>query len=636
MASVVLSQGARRSRGRTAALAAIVAAVGAWLIVGRVFGADAEPVATAYLAAWEKSNWERMRRLAADPPKAFVETHEGTFASLSVRAARFELVDVETDGDRATARFHARLDLGGLGDWRYEGRLPLVERDGEWRVRWTPAAVHPALRTGMRLQLVRSWPKRAPILDADGTPLAAPRAVIEVGVEPRRVKHRRRLLAALARYVDADPKQVAADLDAPGVRPNWFIPVVQLRLADYEEVKPKIYPVPGTVFRRTTARLLPFEGFAAHTIGAVGEVTADLLAELGEPYVAGDIVGMSGLERVYEERLAGRPSGEVQLVSAEGRVADVFARLEGERGEAVRTTLDRDVQAAAEEALSDVRKPAALVALDASSGEIRAAVSRPLEEFNRAFAARYPPGSTFKIVTTAALLESGVGLSDTVPCPEEAVVGGKPFRNAEGAALGEIPFRTAFSLSCNTAFVQLAARVGGRALAEEAREFGFGARYELPLDVAGGRFPAPEDEAEKAAAAIGQGRVEASPLHMATVAAAAASGSWRPPVLVGTRGGRGGTRVLAPDARSRLQELMRAVVADGTGKAADVPGEAVMGKTGTAEFGAGTPPRTHAWFAGFRGDLALAVVVEGGGFGGEVAAPIAARFLSLLNEWAGA
>ncbi len=401
-------------------------------------------------------------------------------------------------------------------------------------------------------------------------------------------------------------------------------------------MKPKIYPVPGTVFRRTTAGLVPSEGFAAHTIGAVGEVTADLLAELGEPYVAGDIVGMSGLEPVYEERLAGRPSGDVQLVSAEGRVADVFARFEGERGEPVRTTLDRDVQAAAEDALSDVRTPAALVALDASSGEIRAAVSRPLEEFNRAFAARYPPGSAFKIVTTAALLESGVGLDDTVPCAEEAVVGGKPFRNAEGAALGEIPFRTAFSLSCNTAFVQLAARLDDRALAEEAREFGFGARYELPLDVAGGRFPAPDDEAEKAAAAIGQGRVETSPLHMATVAAAAASGSWRPPVLVGTRGGRGGTRVLAPDARSRLQDLMRAVVADGTGEAADVPREAVMGKTGTAEFGAGNPPRTHAWFAGFRGHLAFAVVVEGGGFGGEVAAPIVARFLSLLNERAGA
>ena len=617
-------------------LLGIVAAVvlaGAGFVAWWTFlrGEDGTKTAEAYLAAWQKREWAEMSTLVVDPPHDFVETHERTFQALGVEEARFALVGSREDNGADVARFRARLKLAGLGEWTYDGVFRLVENDGEWRVAWSPAVLHPAVRPGMRLERVREWPRRAPILGADGTPLATARPVVEVGVEPRRIKNRRRLVAALARYVEADPKQVVADLEAPGVQPNWFIPVAQLRPARYEQVKPKIYPVPGTVFRRSTARLAPSDGFAAHVLGSVGDVTAELLEDLGAPYIAGDRVGLSGLERAFERELAGRPSGEVRVLADDGSVVEVLKRFEARSGRPLRTTLDADTQAVAENALAAVRKPAALVALDARTGAIRAAVSRPVEEFNRALAARYPPGSTFKIVTTAALLEQGLSPNDTVPCPDEVVVGGKPFRNAEGAALGPIPFTTAFAESCNTAFVQLAARLERDALVREARQFGFGARYELPLDVAGGRFPRPRDEAEQAAAGIGQGRAEASPVHMATVAAAAASGSWRPPVLLADERGRA-VRALEPAAAQDLRKLMRLVVTEGAGEEADVPGDPVMGKTGTAEFGPGSPPATHAWFVGFRGSLAFAVVVEGGGFGGEVAAPIAARFLTEVDE----
>jgi cell division protein FtsI/penicillin-binding protein 2 len=210
-------------------------------------------------------------------------------------------------------------------------------------------------------------------------------------------------------------------------------------------------------------------------------------------------------------------------------------------------------------------------------------------------------------------------------------VGGKPFRNADSAALGSIAFSEAFAQSCNTAFVQLAARLSDADLSEAAEKFGFGAAYELPLPVAGGRFPDPRDNAERAAQAIGQGRVEVSPLHLATVAAAVASGSWQPPrLLAGQKRDRG--RRLGADSVRTLRRLMRLVVAAGTGRAAAVAGQEVSGKTGTAEFGTQRPPRTHAWFAGFRGRLAFAVFVEGGGAGGEAAAPLVARFLASLGD----
>jgi cell division protein FtsI/penicillin-binding protein 2 len=152
--------------------------------------------------------------------------------------------------------------------------------------------------------------------------------------------------------------------------------------------------------------------------------------------------------------------------------------------------------------------------------------------------------------------------------------------------------------------------------------------YRVGLPSPGASFPEPRDEAELAAASIGQGRVLATPLHMASVAAAAGSGRWRAPYLLADLED-GPSASLAAGVRAPLHALMRAVVTEGSGRAAaGVAG--LVGKTGTAEFGSGTPLPTHAWFIGFREGIGFAVLVEGGGVGGRVAAPIAARFAAAL------
>jgi cell division protein FtsI/penicillin-binding protein 2 len=299
----------------------------------------------------------------------------------------------------------------------------------------------------------------------------------------------------------------------------------------------------------------------------------------------------------------------------------------------VSITLDPHLQTAAEAALAGAGKPAALVAMQASTGQLLAVANAPADStFDRALAGRYPPGSSFKVVTAAALLQGGLTLDTVVPCPPRAVVGGKPFTNFEGEAPGPVPFVTDFARSCNTAFVGLSTRLKAQGLADAARSFGFGAKWSLPLSAFAGEFPVPADATELAAASIGQGRDLASPLGMGLVAAAAASGTWHPPTLVKDpqQGAAAAPAALPAGIDDNLHQLMRAVVTSGTGTAANVPGPApVYGKTGTAEFGPGTPPATHAWFIGFRGDMAFAVLVEGGGVGGQVAAPIAATFLRM-------
>jgi cell division protein FtsI/penicillin-binding protein 2 len=332
-----------------------------------------------------------------------------------------------------------------------------------------------------------------------------------------------------------------------------------------------------------------------------------------------------------EARLAGKPSGEVRVVDAGGHVVTVLERFDGLAPVPVRTTIDPAVQGAAERALASVPQPAALVAIDAPTGQLRAVVSNPSGGFARALVGRYPPGSTFKVVTATAALRTGITPDTEVQCPPKISVGGRSFTNAENEQFGAIPFSAAFARSCNTAFIGVARNLTQAQLVDAARSYGFGAgdEVDLGLPAYGGSVPDQGDAVEHASDAIGQGKVLVSPLQMASVAATVASGAWQPPHLVADAP-PGKPRPLEPAVAAALRDMMRAVVTGGTGTKANVPGAPVSGKTGTAEFGNDVPPKTHAWFIGFRGNLAFAVLVEGAGFGGDVAAPAAARFLSVL------
>jgi cell division protein FtsI/penicillin-binding protein 2 len=312
------------------------------------------------------------------------------------------------------------------------------------------------------------------------------------------------------------------------------------------------------------------------------------------------------------------------------RVETLLSRA-GDPGRPVRTTLSTDVQRAAEVALGDRTDEAALVAVQPSTGDVLAVANRPVDSaYDRALEGRYPPGSTFKVVTTAALLRDGLRPDDMVDCPRTITVGGRSFKNFEGSAQGAVPFSRDFAQSCNTAFVSLTERLPADALGETARDFGLGEAFKLGMPAAEAEVPPGRDLVARAAAMIGQDRILASPLTMAGVAATVADGRWRAPRLLAGDPEQEG-RPLPSGELDTLRALTRAVVTEGTGTAlAGIPGD-VHGKSGTAEYGGGDPPPTHAWFIAYRDDIAIAVLVENGRSGGSVAAPIAARFLQALG-----
>jgi cell division protein FtsI/penicillin-binding protein 2 len=358
--------------------------------------------------------------------------------------------------------------------------------------------------------------------------------------------------------------------------------------------------------------------------GGVG--TAD---EASTDRLVGDPIGTSGLQAAFDAELGGAASGDVQLVEGD-QVLQSITHIDGRAPVSVRTSLDPKVQAAGQAVLGTLMQPAALVAIRPSTGELLAAVSNPPVGFNRALNGRYPPGSTFKTITSTALLEHGVAPDFKTTCPPEAVINGRHFKNAEDEQLGDIIFRTAYVHSCNTAFVQLSTQqLDAATLTDVATFYGFNAPPALEVAAETSEFPEPHSLVDQASASIGQGRVLATPLQMASVAATVASGTHRPITLHQVTTPTAGDPMPSNVALA-MQDFMRGVVAEGTATAARLPGEPVAGKTGTAEFGTEKPPHTHAWFIGFRGDLAFAVIVEDGGFGGKVAAPLARDFLSRL------
>ena len=375
------------------------------------------------------------------------------------------------------------------------------------------------------------------------------------------------------------------------------------------------------------ARTSPLVGIADSIAGRMEpEETAEERRKLyAQGFPADWPVGQSGLEEAFEGRLRGRPGGE--LVAGNR----VLARAQPRAAKAVRTTIHTGLQEAAVVALAG--RLGGIAALDPRNAEIRALAGI-------AFSAPQPPGSTFKLVTTAAALERRlVKPSTEFPVETHAIIDGVELENANGESCGG-SFRNSFAHSCNSVFAPLGLKIGAAGLVEVAERFGWNAPATIPGEVPSTLPPAAEIETplELASTAIGQFETLATPLQMASVAQAIATRGVRyPPTLkAGERGV--GTRVVSRRIARTIGSLMVDVVAYGTGTAAAIPGVRVAGKTGTAELedtrdpetGETLPPdptNTDAWFTAYapakRPQVAVGVMLVRAGAGGATAAPAA-------------
>jgi peptidoglycan glycosyltransferase len=398
----------------------------------------------------------------------------------------------------------------------------------------------------------------------------------------------------------------------------------------------------GTPLAQGEARLSDLGALASEVAGRVGPAPPERAAELARRGVpVGAPVGLTGLEREFDVELGGRPGGVLRA----GR--RVVANVAPERGTAVRTTIDPDVQRAAVAALGG--RFGGVAVIRPGDGEVLALAGI-------AYSAPQPPGSTFKIITLAGALRARVAKrSSSYPVQSAATLEGVRLENAHGESCGGT-LRQAFANSCNSVFAPLGAKLGAKRLVAAAESFGF--NEEPPLAGAmRSTIPAAAeigDDLAVGSSAIGQGKVLTTPLQMAAVAAAIGERGVR--VRPTLRKGSDPERTRATPARvaRTIGAFMRSVVTSGTGVGAAIPGVKVAGKTGTAELRDTTnndpnpddpnalPPAedrtdTDAWFTAYapmrHPRVAVCVLLVGQGAGGETAAPAARIVLeAALNK----
>ncbi|MBV8980993.1 MAG: hypothetical protein JO086_08855, partial [Acidimicrobiia bacterium] len=288
-------------------------------------GASSKPVASKFLAAWAKGDAAAAAALTDNAPAAQTALQHW-LSALDVGHATFT---VKSASD-SRATYAADVDLNGLGRWRYDGSFAMRKAKNGFNVVWSPSVLYPGLTAGQDLSRTRTLPPRAGILDDNGAPLLTPTPVVTVGVETGRVDPVT-AVPILQRTTGIDPARVTAAIAA--AKPGTFVPVITLRRPTFDPVKTTLNAVPGVVFQTATVDLAPKPTFALPVLGKVGSATAEALKAAGPGFEATDNVGLNGLEGLYQRRLAGTPSGSINIVDANGRTLRRLFSIQGSDGQ---------------------------------------------------------------------------------------------------------------------------------------------------------------------------------------------------------------------------------------------------------------------------------------------------------------
>jgi len=548
-----------------------------------------EPIAEKFFAALATGDTAAAADLSDKPADARAALNEA-WAGLQAQRLDAQIIGSKYAEDTGSITYRYTWHLPKNRTWTYDGQLNMVRDEGKWEVRWSTTGLHPRLGEHQTFALRADPPRRASVNERGGTDVLVPGNLYHYALDAKSagaaLMSTARAVADALRPFDntLDPQRLAEQASSS----KNPLSLITLRQSDHDRVAGAIGTLPGVVIT-PQAELLPTDdSFAPDIINQVKNAVLD------------DLDGQAGWR--------------VVTVNQNGADVDVLNEVAGAPAPSVTISLDRSVQNAAQNAVNTTGKKAMIVAIKPSTGEILAVAQNGAADSEGPLATTglYPPGSTFKIITAGAAIDRDMATPNTLlGCPGTLDIGHRTIPNYGGFDLGTVPMSRAFASSCNTTFAELASKMPPRGLTTAAAQYGIGPDYRIEgISTVSGSVPPTVNLAERTEDGFGQGKVLVSPFGMALAAATVAAGKTPVPQLIEGRQTviTGDSTPITPKMLDGLRPMMRLVVTNGTAKDLDTSGD-VRGKTGEAEFNGGS----HAWFAGYRGDMAFAALIVGGG-----------------------
>lgn len=548
-----------------------------------------EPTAEKFFAALATGDTAAAAELSDKPADARAALNEA-WAGLQALKLDAQILGSKYAQDTGSVTYRYTWHLPKNRTWTYDGQLNLVRDEGRWEVRWSATGLHPRLGEHQTFALRADPARRASVNERGGTDVLVPGNLYHYALDAKSAGAA--LMSTARAVVDAlrpfdntlDPQRLAEQASSS----KDALSLITLRQSDHDGVAGAIDALPGVVVT-PQAELLP---------------TDDTFAR--------DIV--SQVKSAVVDELDGQAGWRVVTVNQNGADVDVLNEVPGAPAPSVTISLDRSVQNAAQNAVNTTGKKAMIVVIKPSTGEILAVAQNAAADTEGPLATTglYPPGSTFKIITAGAAIDRDMATPNTLlGCPGVMDIGHRTVPNYGGFDLGTVPMSRAFASSCNTTFAELASRMPPRGLTMAAAQYGIGPDYQIEgISTVSGSVPPTVNLAERTEDGFGQGKVLVSPFGMAMAAATVAAGKTPVPQLIEGRPATvtGDRTPITPKMLDGLRPMMRLVVTNGTAKDLDGAGD-IRGKTGEAEFAGGS----HSWFAGYRGDMAFAALIVGGG-----------------------
>ncbi len=650
---------------------------------------DAKTAVEEYLGYWKANDFTSMYAMLNGVSKdafsadQFDKLYQDTIYNLTLKDLDFSVLSALTYPASAQVAYRVNFHTNLMGDFSRDMQMNLSLENGSWKVAWEEGLILPELKGGNHLQLDVKFPSRGNIYDRNGQIIAANMDAVALGVVPGQVDPTQEdTLIYYLNSLTGIPRTIVRSLIEES-NADWYVSIGEASGAAVQHVYDALTQLNGLVISDYSGRYYDQQGIAPQVIGYVLGIpseSVDAYKRMG--YTGDEKVGSAGLEKWGESYLAGSPSASVYIVASDGKIVSRILQADAKPSQDIYTTLDKDLQIAAQNAM--IGLTGAIVVMERDTGKILAMASTPSIDpnlfdpnnknsaeltnllndggqrlLNRATQGLYPLGSVFKVPVMAAALESGLYTSTTTyNCQHE-------FTELPGQTFYDWTYEKGFDpsgvltlpeglmRSCDTYFYHIALDLyrqkGANFVVNMAEAFGLGKATGIDqVAEDAGSVPIPQNDGDAVQQGIGQGALLVTPLQVVDFMAAVGNGGllYRPQIIdkITTPNGEPtyefqpelrNTLPVSPQNLETIQGALRQVVANYRGTAYRRflgIGLPISGKTGTASTS--DPNASHAWFTGYtstggetKKDIAIAVLVEFGGEGSDVAAPIFRRII---------